>query len=218
MREARLGPVRLSEQSVRGTAASLVTGALGAALAVVGETHMGLGPVLSSFLFVGVLGNVLGYAADILFAKATFSTGGGEPRAVPYGALGTRAAWLAGSLGSRVFVRFLTLVGIDGIIVSTMLQALIDAADRLGARFTGRNALMGLGVSAFTFLMYVNSLRFHWAYSTREDVLMNALVMMWFTLCLMLFVVIRTVRGKNQGQEAAPPVPAGAGAGGTTPR
>jgi hypothetical protein len=193
------------EQTVRGAAMSTLAAGAGGAMAYVAEKHVGVNPVLSTFLFISVMSSVLGYAGDILFAKAAFSDFGSDapPRAVPYSDVRYRVSWLVRSLRTKVVTRFMTLVAIDGMIVSTMQRALMDVFDRLDMKFRIRDVLLGMGVSAFTFAMYVNSLRFNWAYKTREDAVINALVMMWFTVCLMLWVVIHTLRGITRAAEQA---------------
>ena len=53
-----------------------------------------------------------------------------------------------------------------------------------------RDLLIASGVVSFTYNLYLNQLRFDWAYEYKEKYLLNILIYIWFTLIIL--IVVRT--------------------------
>lgn len=147
----------------------------------------------STFLSIYVVGNLIVYSSDILFAKKSFSLplyNGvknyvGE---VPYTDFSTRGYWLLTSFYKKYFFRFLITVVIDTIIGLSLLKFTIKKLDELEIfmKWKYRNFVVAAIVSAFTYFLYLSTLRFKWAYHDEENPLMNILVMIWVSLALLV--------------------------------
>lgn len=147
----------------------------------------------STFLSIYIIGNIIVYSSDILFAKESFyleKYGGVKDYVgkVPYTDLSTRASWLVNSFYKKYFFRFLVTVVIDTIIGITLLKYTIKKLDDLHIlpKWKYRNFIVATIVSAFTYFLYLSTLRFKWAYQYEENILMNILVMVWVSLALLI--------------------------------
>lgn len=158
----------------------------------------------SSFLAIYVFGNLIVYSFDILFAKEKFylssykgvSSYYGE---VPYTDINTRGFWLINSFYQKYFFRFLVTVVIDVIIGLNLLQYTVSKLDQLDilTKWKYRNLVVAAIVSAFTYFLYLGTLRFEWAYQYKENTTMNILVMIWVSLALLIYATSPNVLNKN---------------------
>lgn len=176
----------MTGEKMRGAVTSAVSGTTATALTILGVTVMGLSATTSATLFQFVLGSLLSYSLDILFAKARF---GGAT--VPYTALGRRFRWLAGSLVHRPFFRFGITLIIETITGVALLKAAIRTMNR--RRFMPnwklRDAAAAVVVSVAVFLLFGNILRFDWAYSEADQPVLNIVVLMWMALALLAYSI-----------------------------
>ena len=131
-------------------------------------------------VFVIVFGSILGYGLDILFAKEKFviiGKTGNKPQKVNYSDFNTRFKWLRNSYTQKYFVRFMITVFIDSIISLTMTEYIINRFNEeefMMDKQDIRNIAITIIVMTFTFFLYVNPLRFEWAYKYKEQPVMNA--------------------------------------------
>jgi hypothetical protein len=149
----------------------------------------------STFMSVYVVGNIILYSFDILFAKEKFNLAtykGTSPfyGVVPYTDIQTRLKWLGQSLYQKYIFRFLATVILDTIIGLSLLRFTIDKLDQFEILKTWkyRNIIVATVVSAITYLLYLSTLRFKWAYEYKEQPMMNILVMVWLTLAILITV------------------------------
>lgn len=149
----------------------------------------------STFMSIYVFGNVILYSFDILFAKEKFNLAtykGTSPYygVVPYEDIVTRIKWLGESLYQKYIFRFLATVILDTIIGLSLLRFTIDKLDQFEIFKTWkyRNIIVATIVSAITYLLYLSTLRFKWAYEYKEQPIMNILVMVWLTLAILITV------------------------------
>ena len=149
----------------------------------------------STFMSVYVVGNIILYSFDILFAKEKFNLAtykGTSPfyGVVPYTDIQTRLKWLGKSLYQKYIFRFLATVILDTIIGLSLLRYTIDKLDQFDILTTWkyRNIIVATVVSAITYLLYLSTLRFKWAYEYKEQPMMNILVMVWLTLAILITV------------------------------
>lgn len=147
----------------------------------------------STFIAVYLVGNVIIYSSDILFAKENFNLSEYEGiknyyGKVPYTDILTRTKWLGASLVDKYFFRFLITVIIDTIIGITLLKYAVAEADRLKVlmNWKYRNYLIVFIIAIFTYILYVSTLRFNWAYQHEEDHIMNMLVLIWASLAILI--------------------------------
>jgi len=158
----------------------------------------------STFISIYIIGNIIVYSSDILFAKESFyldNYNGVKDFVgkVPYTDISTRAKWLANSFYKKYFFRFLVTVVIDTIIGITLLKYTIKKLDDLNILTTWkyRNYIIATIVSAFTYFLYLSTLRFKWAYQYDENILMNILVMVWVSLALLISASTNPVLSNN---------------------
>ena len=179
-------------EKLRGMLASAAASVLGNLLNVFGQSVLGLNPLLSTTLFLQGGASFVGYILDILFAKSSFSG-----RAVPYSDLATRTRWLVKSFISSPFMKYVVTVIIDTLIMVELLKTILDFLDAKEIRFKFRNEVCAAVVSVLTFILYVNAMRFNWAYVDSENVLINVLMLAWLALTMMIFCVSRNMRNSR---------------------
>lgn len=203
-------------EKLRGIATSLISGGTAGALNFA-LTAAGLGPELSALIGLYVIGSLVGYSLDILFAKRNFpitstsnaassgsGSGSGKGKTkdnttttttamlpVAYTDFAVRGAWLLKSLVGKHFYRFAITVLLDTMIGIILLQAVVRAMDdrKFLVDFAYRDALAAGAIGVFTFFLYNNILRFDWAYSNIDDPVLNVTILMWTTLAMIVFAV-----------------------------
>ena len=187
----------MSSEKFRGLVMSAISGLAANGLNYLGVKHMGLSIQISSAIFLQLIGNVLGYVLDILFAKSQFRVrnyrGSGAPYdgPIPYNDFSTRLKWLFKSFVSKQFYRFVVTVIIDTLVSLAILNWTIKAFDakKVLVDFKYRNLMLAALVAVGTFFLYVNVLRFDWAYADQDLPIFNIVVLMWVTLVLMMYAV-----------------------------
>lgn len=179
---------------MRGAITTMASGLLSGVFNSIG-IRIGIPELVSAILSLYVIGNVLAYAFDILFAKNTFLGKDGKEKFIPYTNYIFRLQWLMKSLLSPVFFRFLVTIIIDTIIAMSILFKILDIMDQNNIHFWMRDSIIAAIVAIFTFMLYNNVLRFDWAYNNKHDPVMDMLVLMWCSLVLMIFSL--TYKAKN---------------------
>jgi len=177
----------------RGTLTTVISGAVGKIINLI-LLQMGLGQYFA-FVIYAILSNLLTYTLDILFAKRIFHLAQGFAGqtpyigSVPYHDLGTRASWLIKSLASAQFFRFVVTMIIDFIISISIIDFLKKYMDMKEIHFWGRDFMIATLVPAFTFLLFLNILRFDWAYNEKASPIMNIIVLLWVSMFILVFVL-----------------------------
>lgn len=154
-------------------------------------------PIANASAVTTLAANLLGYSLDVMFAKRAFGdlSGRGGPDALLRSA-GEKALWLARSLASYTFVRFLITVAIEIVITTFLLRYLTGALDDAGV-LTGwkwRDAFLSAAIAAVLFGLFVNRIRFDWAYVMPPDPSMDILMMIWFSTLVVSYIVYEKVR------------------------
>lgn len=188
-------------EKLRGALTSVVSGGTSGLLNVL-LVSVGVGSTLSAFTSLYVFGNILSYSIDILFAKSNFHIPGGyggqKPfnGPLPYSAFLTRVKWLFGSMISKHFYRYVITVIIDTLIGLSVLWSVIDVMNTNDflSGFYYRDMLASIAVTVFTFFLYNNILRFDWAYSAKEDPLLNVIILMWAAIVILVFATGNNMR------------------------
>ena len=149
----------------------------------------------SSLLSLSIIGNILAYTLDIVFAKENFKMSEYNGKIdyfgkVPYSDLKTRCLWLFKSFGDKFFFRYLITVLIDSFIALTLLEYIINYLDENEIMKDNkiRDVLAAAFVAGITFFLYLNTLRFNWAYKEDEDPILNIIVLMWLTLLIAVYL------------------------------
>jgi len=141
----------------------------------------------SSFLSIYVIGNILLYSFDILFSKEKFFINN-KYQEVAYSELKTRGLWLLKSLYQKYFFRFLVTVIIDTIVGLTILKIVIDKLDELKIlkEWKYRNYVVAFIIATITYILYLSTLSFKWAYNHEETIILDILVMAWLSIVILI--------------------------------
>lgn len=181
----------------RGVLTSVVSGLTASGLHAFAVGNLGMSVEAATFLILNLFGGVLGYVTDILFAKANFRLPGTSTMvAVPYSDLSARTRWLVRSFMRKQFLRYWVVGLIDAMVGIAVIKAILAYMDRreILVNFRYRAALVATAVTVVNFLLFVNILRFDWAYRDgADDPIFNAIVLMWMTLTVMLYALYVTL-------------------------
>ena len=141
----------------------------------------------TTFLAVYVIGNLVLYSFDMLFAKESFYING-KIQTVPYTDVLTRIQLLGESFFQKQALRFIVTVSIDTIVGLVILKYVIEKLEelKLFPTWKYRNYLAALVVAAFTYVLYLGTLRFKWAYQHEPAPLLDILVIAWLSILLLL--------------------------------
>lgn len=180
-------------EKVRGGFMSIVSGTTAGLLTLLG-VKLGLSAPASSAIFLYGVGNVIAYMLDIVFAKRAF-----KGVDVPYTALGRRLTIFTKSLVTVQFFRFGITAIIDCLIGIALLKAAMKYMDEhsILAGFKYRDTVVSVAIATFTFLLYVNTLRFDWAYSHNRNPTMDMIVYMWVSVALLMFAFTYIMSDSN---------------------
>jgi hypothetical protein len=145
----------------------------------------------STFVSIYIIGSILLYISDILFAKSKFIMKNYKGISnyygiIPYSDIGSRLKWLISSLHQKYIFRFIVTIIIDTIIGLQLLTYIINQLDKYDiiTKWKYRNLVVAALVASFTFFLYLGTLRFEWAYEHRENNLMNILVAVWLSIAI----------------------------------
>jgi len=149
----------------------------------------------TTFISIYIIGNIILYSMDILFAKENFNLDNYKGISqfygkIPYNDITTRLKWLGESLYQKYFFRFFITVILDTIIGLSLLKYSIDTLDKYEIlnKWKYRNYIVASVVATFTYFLYLSTLRFKWAYEHKENPTMNILVMIWLSLAILITV------------------------------
>jgi hypothetical protein len=163
-------------------------------------------PVANASAVITLAGNLLGYTLDVLFAKRVFGdlSGAGGPDAL-LESTRDKLLWLARSFASFTFVRFLVSVAIEIVITVFLLRFLTGALDDAGVLtdWKWRDTVLSAAVAAVLFGLFVNRIRFDWAYVMPPDPLMDTLMFIWFSTLVVSYITYERIRLDGERCKAA---------------
>jgi hypothetical protein len=171
-------------------------------------------PVADATALMSVITNGLGYVLDVMFAKQCFGDFARPESGASYRLVSSadRAAWLLRSLASFAFVRFLITIAIDVIVSRFVLryaQSLLDQAGIL-TTWRWRDTALALAITFVNFNLFVNRLRFDWAYRVAPDPVMDLIMFSWFSSLVVSHIVFEKVSEAHQRQAGFASAPAAA--------
>jgi hypothetical protein len=149
----------------------------------------------STFISMYIIGSIIVYISDIIIAKDCFYLDGKMTRVSHYD-LSTRFKWFLSSLIDKYFFRFLITVIIDTIVGISILKYVITTFDekKILTEWKYRNYVIVFVIAIFTYVLYLSTLRFDWAYSNEENVMLNILVIAWVTLAILISMASRQTK------------------------
>jgi hypothetical protein len=179
------------EQNV-GKLTSIISVIVANVLNIFLNVGLGLNIQQSTGLSIYVVGNLVGYVLDLLFAKRKLymKDENGKPKLIKN--FNDRVIFLLFSFYSKYFFKFLILCIIDTAIGLILLKYAILMLDKhkILVDFKYRNLLLALIIPAITFGLYVNQLRFNWAYEFKENLVLSIIMYMWLTIILLFTINI----------------------------
>lgn len=136
------------------------------------------------------VGNILGYILDLLFAKKNLYLKDIYGKTIKVKDFNDRIKFILLSFIDKYFIKFIILCIIDTIIGLILLKYTIILLDqyKILVNFKYRNLIVALLIPSITFFLYVNQLRFDWAYEYKENFLLNILMYMWLTIVLLFAI------------------------------
>jgi len=179
------------EQNV-GKLTSIVSVIVANVLNIFLNVGLGLNIQQSTGLSIYVVGNLVGYVLDLLFAKRKLymKDENGKPKLIKN--FNDRVVFLLFSFYSKYFFKFLILCIIDTAIGLILLKYAILMLDKhkILVDFKYRNVLLALIIPSITFGLYVNQLRFNWVYEFKENLVLSIIMYMWLTIILLFTINI----------------------------
>ena len=146
----------------------------------------------SSGISLYLIGNILGYVLDLLFAKKKLYLidKNGNPKLIDN--FNDKIKFVLLSFVDKYFIKYVILCVIDAIIGLILLKYCIKILDenKILLNFKYRNLIVALLIPTVTYFLYVNNLRFDWAYEYNENFLLNVLMYVWLTIVLLFAVNI----------------------------
>ena len=151
------GAVFKGEQG-KGILTSLSAGFIANILVMLGEKKWGMDVATSATVFGLGIGNIIGYIADIMFAKENFLIKGVSHQ-YGLGQLALKFKWLLNSFISKTFFRFWIIVFIDMILTLTLVDYLAKYMDenKWFTKVKYRNSLIVLFISSIKSLLIFSS-------------------------------------------------------------
>ena len=179
------------QEKNKGILTSLFSFSMANLLNIFLNTNLQMNIEKSTFLSLYLFGNIIAYSLDILFAKEKLFVNGKYGK-VPLNDYSTRTKFLFSSFFNKYFARYMILGIIDSIIGLILLKFIINTLNKyeILTEFKYRDVLVAAFVVSFTYQLYLNHLRFDWAYEYNENFLLNIIIYIWFTLIIL--IVVRT--------------------------
>jgi hypothetical protein len=141
-----------------------------------------------------VVTNVIGLALDIVFAKKCFiGLGVDEYRLLP---LTKRIFWFFRFLVSFSFVRFVMSVAIDILVTNFALRYVRMVLDEnnILIKWRWRDTFIAIIISVVNFNLFVNRLRFDWAYEPETNAAIDFTVVSWLSSLVVAHITFEQIR------------------------
>lgn len=169
-------------QWIRGTAASFVSTTIANMINAIILKKTQIKEDYMKFINLFVIGNILSYSFDIIFAKQIFNK-----EVIRYTDFRYRFTYLMNSYMSKKFVKFVLTVIIDVILIETIYNEVIKYLDKYKINFIYRDSIIAGTISLGTFLLFINSIRFNWAYADDDNLLIDIMMYIWFGLSILIY-------------------------------
>jgi hypothetical protein len=191
----------------RGMLTSIAAGAVTNGIYALSVGHLGLLSVEAGIIVILTLfGNILAYSLDIVFAKRNFRLPGSKViQALPYNELLKRARYLVRSYGRKQFFRFGVTAIIDAMFTVSVVKAVTAYLEKrkILTSFKYRDSLVAISFTVINFFLFLNILRFDWAYQDGNDPMFNIVVLMWMALSIMTYALYKTTELRTEDGGAA---------------
>ena len=198
-----------TEETFRGFMTSISNGSLMTVLTYILLNVMNFS-VNNVALITSIIGTFTTYSLDIIFAKKSFKIDEYKGKKykeddaeveIPYTDYLVRIIWLIKSFVGPYFTKFLIVSVIDSSIYLVLLDFITKKMDKNNLKFKFRNLLLIMLLPTITFFLYVNQLRFRWAYDSNDKPIMNILMFIWLTILVILnFIYFGTTNNDEKNE------------------
>ena len=172
----------INEEFIRGAIASIISSLFSTLLNNFCVYFIPMHVDILFFINYFIIGNVLSYSLDILLAKQYF-----DNKKISYSNIRERFIYLMKSYFSASFVKFLVTVFIDLILKYSIFKTMVEILSVHGIILPYRDNILLTVIPIFTFIMFINNLRFNWAYKNDSDYITELIVLTWFALSIIIF-------------------------------
>jgi hypothetical protein len=134
------------------------------------------------YIITFIVANLISYSFDILLAKDNFN----GTRISIYDQ-SYRLSYMLRNIFGYQIVKYFILVCIDTLIVTSIFEKIRKILDDREIIFANRDQLLLFLITAFTFTLYGNMLRFEWVYvDNKRNLNLDVLLIAW--LSILVFV------------------------------
>ena len=172
----------INEELIRGAIASIITSIFLTLLNNFCVYFIPLNVDVLIFVNYFIISNVLSYSLDILLAKQYF-----DNKKISYSNIRERFIYLTKSYFSISFVKFMVTVFIDLILKYSIFKKTVKILSENDIILPYRDSILLTVIPIFTFIMFINNLRFNWAYKNDSDYKTDLIVLTWFALSILIF-------------------------------
>lgn len=194
-------------EKIIGTVVSILVGLVSTGILFLAQTTGA--SVETAVIYASLFGNFIGYSGDVLVAKQCFDDWNGEDYTlVKYDQwdVQKRFVWYVKSLISKSFVRFVLTVVIDIIVSLALIDLLTQLLDDLGIKFGIRDAVLSGLISMFTFQVFVNEIRFNYAYNRSDNFTQDLIVFAWASILIVIYILLRKLNAFSSSNFIKSPV------------
>ena len=174
--------MKIDRQFVRGAIASMMATSIANFINWIFIKQTNTENKFVTFTNLFILGNILAYSLDILIAKTHFND-----KFIPYDNVNDRLTYLFRSYLSSNFIKFLITVIIDVMLIYTIFEKIKTYFNHKNIVFKYRDSLIASSISFMTFTLFINILRFKWAY-VKSDFTTDLIVYTWLGISAMIFL------------------------------
>lgn len=197
--------IHFSKEKNKGLITSIVSFISGNVLNIFLNKKLNFDIKQSTFISLYIFANLIGYTLDILFAKEklfikNYNGTKNFYGKIPFNDYNTRLNFLIYSFFSKHIIRFIIISLLDSIIGLILLKYIINILDEYEVlmNWEYRDLVVAALVVSVTFNLYLNHLRFDWAYEHKDNFNTNLIIYSWFTITIIIIVSIRDNCNKNE--------------------
>lgn len=136
------------------------------------------------------ISSILTYVFDIMFVQKYFNAGDNKLTIIPYSKKFFRFLAL---FNHHVLYKFIVLMSVTSIITKSIYVYVIKKLDDNDVlveenNLKYRDLVIQLAINAFCTVMFVNVLKFKWAYINSQNLTLNIIILLWFSLSILITV------------------------------
>lgn len=173
------------KQKILGAATSVASGGMSNGIYLIFWKLLGMNPILAAVLALQLIGGLLAYSFDIVFAKESFNG-----TKIPYSDILYRLSYLGNSFFSEMIIRFVVALIIMSIVYFFVYKALLKTARRYNITFKYNEAFYAMGLSVALYFLFNHILLFDYVYNELDrSIEVDLTVVGTMLLCLIAYCI-----------------------------